>query len=97
MYGYDLFIAPDHRGHGHAGRVPRRPSRQSWCGSGYHRMFGFVDSANRPARWLYACHGYEDVLRGRTRTVLRRLMRVEGPGGSSGRLARGRDVPARPR
>ena len=47
---------------------------------GYHRMYGFVDSANRPARWLYVTHGYEDVLRGRTRTVLRRLRRVEGGG-----------------
>ena len=47
---------------------------------GYRRMFGFVDAANRPARWLYATSGYEDVLRSRTRTVARRLIHVDGRG-----------------
>jgi GNAT superfamily N-acetyltransferase len=79
MYGYDLFIAPEHRGHGTPDAFLTGVEGEL-VRLGYHRMYGFVDSANRPARWLYAAHGYEDVLRGRTRTVLRRLRRVEGGG-----------------
>jgi GNAT superfamily N-acetyltransferase len=79
MYGYDLFIAPEHRGAGtpveFLAGVEAELARL-----GYRRMFGFVEATNLPARFLYATSGYEDVLRSRIRTVLRRLIHVEGRG-----------------
>jgi GNAT superfamily N-acetyltransferase len=79
VYGYDLFIAPEHRGHGTPVEFLAGVEAEL-VRLGYRRMFGFVDSSNVPARWLYATSGYEDVLRSRTRTVLRRLMLVDGRG-----------------
>jgi GNAT superfamily N-acetyltransferase len=79
VYGYDLFIVPDERGRG-------RPAQflagveAALARHGYRRMFGFVESWNRPARWLYATSGYEVVMRCQTRTILRRLMFVDGRG-----------------
>lgn len=79
MYGYDLFIAPEHRGGGTPAEFLAGVEAEL-ARLGYRRMFGFVESKNRPARWLYATSGYEDVLRSRIRTVLRRLIHVEGRG-----------------
>lgn len=79
MYGYDLFIAPEHRGHGTPVEFLAGVEAEL-VRLGYRRMFGFVDRSNVPARWLYATSGYEDVLRCHTRTVLRRLMLVDGQG-----------------
>lgn len=79
VFGYDLFIAPEHRGHGTPAEfvagVEARLGRL-----GYRRMYGFVDSKNVPARWLWASSGHEDVMRARTRRFLRGLMLVEGRG-----------------
>ena len=52
---------------------------------GHRHMYGFVDSDNMPARWLYQTRGYEVVHRCRTRTVLKRLMLVDGTAWLSGR------------
>jgi len=79
MYGYDLFIAPEHRGSGTPAEFLAGVEAEL-ARLGYRRMFGFVDSDNRPARWLYGTSGYEDVLRGRTRTILGRLLLVDGRG-----------------
>jgi GNAT superfamily N-acetyltransferase len=79
MYGYDLFIAPEHRGSGTPAEF-LAGVEAALARLGYRRMFGFVESTNRPARWLYATSGYEDVMRCRIRTVLRRLIHVEGRG-----------------
>jgi hypothetical protein len=68
VFGYDLFIAPEHR------------VEDKLVQLGYRRMYGFVDSKNVPARWLWASSGHEDVMRARTHRVLRRLMLVEGRG-----------------
>ena len=76
MYGYDLFIAPEHRGRGtpiaFVGAVEAELSRQ-----GYRRMYGFVDGRNVPARWLWATSGHEVVMRRRTRRILRRFHLVD--------------------
>jgi GNAT superfamily N-acetyltransferase len=79
MYGYDLFIAPEHRGHGTPVEFLAGVEAEL-VRLGYRRMYGFVDGSNVPARWLYATSGYEDVLRCKTRTILRRLMRIDGRG-----------------
>lgn len=79
MYGYDLFIAPEHRGGGTPAAFLAGVEAEL-ARLGYRRMLGFVESSNRPARWLYATSGYQDVLRSRIRTVLRRLIHVEGRG-----------------
>jgi GNAT superfamily N-acetyltransferase len=79
MYGYDLFIAPEHRGHGTPSAFLAGVEAEL-ARLGYRRMFGLVDGSNVPARWLYATSGYEDVLRSTTHTVLRRLLRVDGRG-----------------
>jgi GNAT superfamily N-acetyltransferase len=79
VFGYDLFIASEHRGRGvpvaFLAGVERALARL-----GYRRMLGRVEGANVPARWLYATSGYEVVRRRRARRILRRFMLVEGEG-----------------
>lgn len=79
VYGYDLFVAPEHRGRGtpvaFVAAVEAELGRR-----GYRCMYGFVDRANVPARWLWTTRGHEPVMNARTRRILRRLMFVEGHG-----------------
>jgi GNAT superfamily N-acetyltransferase len=81
MYGYDLFIAPEHRGRGtpvaFVAAVEAELARL-----GYRRMYGFVDGRNVPARWLWATRGHQVVMRARTRRILRCVMLVDGRGWS---------------
>jgi GNAT superfamily N-acetyltransferase len=79
VFGYDLFVAPEHRGHGTPAEFVAGVEAKL-VRLGYRRMYGFVDSKNVPARWLWASSGHEDVMRARTHRVLRRLMLVEGRG-----------------
>jgi GNAT superfamily N-acetyltransferase len=84
VYGFDLFIDPAHRGHG----VPAEflaNVESELARLGHRRMYGCVDSDNLPARWLYTTRGYETVQRARTRTVLKRLVLVDGTAWLSGR------------
>ena len=60
VYGFDFLLAEEHRGEGRAveflhGIETRLRER------GYARLWGYVRSDNRPARWLYAMRGYEVV------------------------------------
>jgi GNAT superfamily N-acetyltransferase len=79
VYGYDLFIAPEHRGRGtpvqFVAGVEAELARR-----GYRRLYGFVDRANVPARWLWTTSGHESVMCARTRRFMRWLMHVEGRG-----------------
>jgi GNAT superfamily N-acetyltransferase len=77
VYGYMLYIAPEQRGQGTPAEF-LAGVEAALARLGFRRMFGFVDSSNRRARWLYATSGYEDVVRCQTRTFLRRLMLVDG-------------------
>jgi GNAT superfamily N-acetyltransferase len=79
MYGYDLFVAPEHRGSGTPIEFLAAIEAEL-VRLGYRAMYGFVDARNVAGRWLWASSGYGDVMRGRTRRVLRRLMLVEGRG-----------------
>jgi GNAT superfamily N-acetyltransferase len=79
VYGYDLFIAPEHRGHGTPAHFIAGVEAEL-ARLGYRRMYGFVDGLNVPARWLWTTSGHEVVMRRQTRRVLRRLMLVDGRG-----------------
>jgi GNAT superfamily N-acetyltransferase len=76
VYGEDLFIAPEHRGRG----VPAAfvaALEAELVRLGYHRMYGFVDAFNTPARWLWTTSGYTVVTRRHTHRILRRFVIVE--------------------
>jgi GNAT superfamily N-acetyltransferase len=94
MYGYDLFIAPEHRGRGTPAAFVAAVEAEL-ARLGYRRMYGFVDGRNVPARWLWATRGHQVVMRARTRRILRRIMLVDGRGWSL-RTRRGMR-PLRPR
>jgi GNAT superfamily N-acetyltransferase len=60
VYGFDYFLADEHRGEGRAveflhGIETRLRER------GFDRVWGYVRSDNRPARWLYSSRGYDSV------------------------------------
>jgi GNAT superfamily N-acetyltransferase len=77
VFGYNLFIAPEHRGRGTAvgflDRAEAELARQ-----GYRRIIGTVDTANVPARWLHETRGYEVLQCSTTRVVLHALVIVDG-------------------
>jgi GNAT superfamily N-acetyltransferase len=60
VYGFDFFLAEEHRGEGRAVEflhgIETRLREH-----GYARLWGYVRSDNRPARWLYSMRGYEAV------------------------------------
>jgi GNAT superfamily N-acetyltransferase len=60
VYGFDFFLAEENRGDGHA--VELLYAIESRLRElGYARLWGYVRSDNRPARWLYSMRGYETV------------------------------------
>lgn len=96
VYSFDLFIDPAHRGHGVPAEFLANVEAEL-ARLGHRHMYGCVDSDNMPARWLYQTRGYEAVQRCRTRTVLKRLMLVDGTAWLSGRKGMrplGRPTPA---
>jgi GNAT superfamily N-acetyltransferase len=58
VYGYDFFIAEEHRGGGRAGEF-LHGVETALAGRGYETLWGYVQADNRPARWLYSLRGYE--------------------------------------
>jgi GNAT superfamily N-acetyltransferase len=59
-YGFQYFIAPGHRGKGLANDVLASIEAELQA-LGYKRVWGYVESANLPARWLYSISGWETV------------------------------------
>jgi GNAT superfamily N-acetyltransferase len=58
VYGFDFFLAQEHRGGGHA--VEFLDGIETRLRDlGYRTLWGYVRSDNRPARWLYSMRGYE--------------------------------------
>lgn len=60
VYGYDFYVAEEHRGEGRAVEFLHGIETRL-RNHGYARIWGYVRSDNRPARWLYAMRGYEAV------------------------------------
>lgn len=58
VYGYDFFLAEEHRGGGRAGEF-LHGVETALAGRGYEALWGYVRADNRPARWLYSVRGYE--------------------------------------
>jgi GNAT superfamily N-acetyltransferase len=59
-YGFDFFLAEDHRGDGRATEFLCAIDT-ALSELGYARVWGYVRGDNRPARWLYSTRGYEVV------------------------------------
>lgn len=60
VYGFDFFLAEEHRGDGHAVELLHGIETRL-RELGYTRLWGYVHRDNRPARWLYGMRGYENV------------------------------------
>jgi ribosomal protein S18 acetylase RimI-like enzyme len=60
VYGFDFFLAEEHRGDGRAVEC-LHGIETSLRDRGFERVWGYVRSDNRPARWLYSSRGYDTV------------------------------------
>jgi GNAT superfamily N-acetyltransferase len=58
VYGSSLFLLDEHRGKNASG-VFLHQVETRLRGRGYGRIWGYVETTNRPARWLYSTRGYE--------------------------------------
>jgi GNAT superfamily N-acetyltransferase len=77
VYGFDLFVAPEHRGEGTATWFVASAETE-FKRLGYERMQSYAVSSNRPARWLFAISGHETAERLRCQVLLSRFLRVNG-------------------
>jgi len=57
VYGSDFYILPEHREGGTANEFLFQVE-SSIQEQGFRRIWGYVDSGNREARWLYSSRGY---------------------------------------
>ncbi len=60
VYGSDFFLLEEHRGGGVAADCLFKIER-ALRERGYGRIWGYVLSSNRPARWLYSTRGYKPM------------------------------------
>jgi GNAT superfamily N-acetyltransferase len=60
VYGSDFFLLEEHRGGG-VGADFLFEVEGSLRDRGYNRLWGYVTSNNRPARWLYSTRGYKPM------------------------------------
>ena len=75
VYGYDFFMLEEHRGNGKSTEFLHKIEaglRQL----GYGIVWGYVETNNRPARWLYGLRGYKPVRQVAIRRVLGRRVRT---------------------
>jgi GNAT superfamily N-acetyltransferase len=81
VYGSGLFLLEEHRGRGTASDFLFKVET-SLHDRGYRRLWGYVDSSNRPARWLYSNRGYEPMWTVLSRRLVFHRWRrvVSGPG-----------------
>jgi GNAT superfamily N-acetyltransferase len=73
VYGFDLILAEEHRGHGNA-TVLLDQIHATLASLGYGAMWGYVESDNLPSRWLFSVSGHAVVGRSRGRRILSRLL-----------------------
>lgn len=60
VYGTDFFLLEEFRGAGTAADFLCKIEK-SLHDRGYSRLWGYVDSSNRPALWSYRARGYESM------------------------------------
>ena len=60
VYGSDFYLLDEHRGGGVAAAFLRH-IETAIHDRGYARIWGYVVSENRPARWIYSTRGYEPM------------------------------------
>ena len=60
VYGTDFFLLEEFRGAGRAADFLCKVEK-SLRDRGYRRLWGYVESANRPAVWAYRSRGYESM------------------------------------
>ncbi len=60
VYGSDFYLLPEHRGGGAANEF-LFAVESGLRERGFKRIWGYVDSGNRQARWLYSSRGYEPI------------------------------------
>jgi GNAT superfamily N-acetyltransferase len=60
VYGFDFFLAEEHRGEGRAVECLHGIETRL-RDLGFAKVWGYVRSDNRPARWLYSSRGYDSV------------------------------------
>ena len=60
VYGTDFFLLEEFRGAGTAADFLCKIEK-SLRDRGYRRLWGYVDSGNRPALWIYRARGYESM------------------------------------
>jgi RimJ/RimL family protein N-acetyltransferase len=75
-YAFAYFIAPEHRGSNTATEVIGAVF-SALRDAGYTRVWGWVNAANRPARWLFRLAGFQETRRVRVRAVLLLLALTE--------------------
>jgi GNAT superfamily N-acetyltransferase len=69
VYGSDFFLLEEHRGGGVAVDFLFKVE-SSLHDRGYARLWGYVVSGNRPARWIYSTRGYKPTWTVHRRQVL---------------------------
>ncbi len=76
VYGSHFFMLEEHRGGGTATDFLFKVE-SSLRDRGYTRLWGYVHSANRPARWIYSTRGYKPtwVVRLRRIVLIKRTTR----------------------
>ncbi len=60
VYGSDFYLLEEHRGGGTAAGFLTH-IETALRDRGYRRLWGYVVSENRPARWIYSTRGYEPM------------------------------------
>jgi GNAT superfamily N-acetyltransferase len=69
VYGSDFFLLEEHRGAGVAADFLYKVE-SALRDRGYSRIWGYVVSSNRPARWIYSTRGYLPMWMVRRRRTL---------------------------
>ena len=75
VYGSDNYLLPEARGGGNANQF-LYGIESAIAALGYRRIWGYVESGNREARWLYSSRGYEPMRDVSVRTVFSRRLKA---------------------
>ncbi len=77
VYGFDYFVLPERRGRALSADLLRL-IEDELSRRGYRILYGYVDTENAKARWLYMIEGYDTVRTVGLREILRCLVIARG-------------------